>query len=84
MIDGIVPAPVQTPSAWLFGEGFGLQVWSVQGDVRVWASVLIGEYPPVILINRRIAHTEHEHAALDWAMAQIASGQTGFFALWAP
>jgi hypothetical protein len=71
----------RTPSVWIFGEGDGIQVWSVEGDERVWASVLLHPVSPVVLLNHQIVGTRAEHGALDWALARIARAEPGFYVL---
>jgi hypothetical protein len=70
----------RTPSAWLFGESGGVQVWGVEGDTRVWASVLIAS-ARVVLLNHLIAGTAREHGALDWALSHVARGVPGYYVL---
>lgn len=66
---------------WLFGAAAGVQVWGVEGDSRVWGSVLIGDAGPIVLLNLAIAGCQSEHRVLDWALARIATGEPGFFVL---
>lgn len=78
---GSAPAirPQRAPT-WLLGSGHGVQVWTVHNvDARLLASVLIGDDPPVILLNSRIANTPGEGAAIAWAFEHIAAGERGFF-----
>lgn len=75
---GSVP---RTPSTWLFGEGGNVEVWAVDGDRRLWASVMIAPEGSIILLNRCIAGSEHEIGCLNWAFHHIAMGSRGFFVL---
>lgn len=72
--------PKRAP-VWLLGNGHGIQVWTIDVDPRIRASVLIGEDGPMILLNRRIADTSQEGAALHWAFARIAAREPGFYVL---
>lgn len=68
-----------SPAVWVFG-GQAVRVWSVCGDVRVWASVLVGP-TSVVFLNRCVPRSPDVHAACDWARARIADGLPGFYAL---
>ena len=67
------------PPFWVFGDAGGVQVWAVDGDPRVLASVLIGAGSPIVLINRVLADTAAEHGLLSWAFTVIAAGAEGFY-----
>jgi hypothetical protein len=69
------------PSAWIFGEAGGVQVWAAEGDSRVRVAVLVGDGPPVIVVNRRLMGTPAEHGAVCWALRQVAERGTGFYVL---
>jgi hypothetical protein len=73
-----VRQPKHTPT-WLFGGGHGIQVWTVDVDASLRASVLISDEPPVILLNASIADTPLEGDALQWAFARVATGKHGLF-----
>jgi hypothetical protein len=67
------------PSTWIFGETGGVQVWALDGDPAVKASVLIGHGSPVVIVNRLLIVAGSEHAALAWAFRVIATGLTGYY-----
>lgn len=69
------------PSVWIFGEAGGIQVWAAVGDENVRASVLIGQGPPIVILNQRIIGTPCEYPALSWALAQVAERGQGFYVL---
>jgi hypothetical protein len=69
------------PATWLYGDGASsVQVWIVEGDERVRASVLIeAGAAPIVLMNRRVVGTALEHGALAWAFQRIADRTPGFY-----
>lgn len=79
MVVGSVFGGAVRPPRWLFGATGGVQVWHVDTDPRVRASVLVTDDAPLILLSSRVVGTDQEHDALAWAMARIAEGERGFF-----
>lgn len=67
------------PPTWLMGSDVGIQVWTVSVHRAISATVLIGDDPPLILLNRAIIDTPQEGSALCQAMALIARGVRGFY-----
>lgn len=48
------------------------------GHSSIEASVLIGQGPPIVVINHDLVGTPAEFLALNWAFREIAAGRTGF------
>lgn len=67
------------PPTWVFGGGHGIQVWTVNVDPSLRASVLISDEPPVVLLNVAIEGTPMEGSALQWAFRRITEGRQGLF-----
>jgi len=69
------------PAVWLFGEAGGVQVWAVEGDSRIKASVRVGRCPPIVLLNRAISGTPDELVVISWALGLIDAATAGFYVL---
>ena len=67
-------------TSWLFGTDHGVQVWAVNEDHRIAASILVGPQP-IVLLNQHVIGTRHEGKALAWALSRVHDGVPGFFYL---
>lgn len=69
----VVDMQPRRPARWLYGEGVGVQVWTIPMTDSTHVAVLIGAGAPVILLRAGIVDTDREWPALSWALRKVAS-----------
>lgn len=79
MLGAIRPGPSRA-SSWLLGSDHGVQVWTVNEDRRISASVLVGQHP-IVLLNQHVVGTPAEGEAISWALGLVHDGVPGFYFL---